>query len=86
MLLIEFADGMRLEMVGLGEAEGLGRQLEGLEVTEPCGLEATMRGRRLAALRSKASMRRFCNFAFVVCEAWSGDEDANAYHALDSRG
>ena len=49
MLLIEFADGMRLEMVGLGEAEGLGRQLEGLEVTEPCGLEATMRGRRLAA-------------------------------------
>ena len=46
MLLIEFADGTRLEMVGLGEAEGLGRQPEGLEVTEPCGLDATMCARR----------------------------------------
>lgn len=42
MLLIEFADGTRLKMVGFGDAEGFGRQPDGLEVTDPCGLDATM--------------------------------------------
>ena len=42
MLLIEFADDTRLKIVGFGEAEGFGRQPDGLEVTDPCGLDATI--------------------------------------------
>jgi hypothetical protein len=66
MLLIEFADGTRLKMVGFGDAEGFGRQPDGLEVTELCGLNATMtpktrrhvRSRRLPALRKSSDASR----------------------------
>jgi hypothetical protein len=78
MLLIEFADGTRLKMVGFGDAEGFGRQPDGLEVTELCGLNATMtpktrrlvRSRRLPALRKSSDASRIelarseeCGFA-----------------------
>ena len=75
MLLIEFADGTRLKMVGFGDAEGFGRQPDGLEVTELCGLNATMtpktrrlvRSRRLPALRKSSDASRIELVPCAVC-------------------
>lgn len=57
MLLIEFADGTRLKMVGFGDAEGFGRQPDGLEVTELCGLNATMTPKTRPARAESPSAR-----------------------------